>query len=417
MRLPLPNVGDILRGYVDIARHQQKSRYKNKRWAVPTKISQSCRSLAVVLVNCQLDSILDCERNRKQACEIGLEMSAFNNASKKRQRSDSAEAPETASMLHDDASGASEGSDEDDDDEDDNESKQRVTSRSAATKSSKVTKVVAGQSARTTVTPGGMYTNKQRVLILSSRGITARYRHLMEDMKKLIPHHKKDNKLDTKGDIHVVNEIAELKSCNQVMYFETKKNQDLYMYLGKAPHGPSVKFHVVNVHTMDELKLTGNCMLGSRPLLNFDARFDTEPHLQLLKVVLGDAFGTPRGHPKSKPFVDRVMSFFAVKHSIWIRNYQIVDKSERGSGEDASLVEIGPRMVIIPIRIFSGSLGGATLYQNPTFISPNEQRSQMKKFKGNRFTERVQQKKTRADTLISTKPPVDELAGTRVFKE
>ena len=127
------------------------------------------------------------------------------------------------------------------------------------------------------------YTNKQRVLILSSRGITARYRHLMEDLKKLIPHHKKDNKLDSKGDIHVVNEIAELKSCNQVLYLETKKNQDLYMYIGKTPLGPSVKFHVTNVHTMDELKLTGNCMIGSRPLLNFDASFDTQPHLQLLK--------------------------------------------------------------------------------------------------------------------------------------
>jgi ribosome biogenesis protein BRX1 len=132
-------------------------------------------------------------------------------------------------------------------------------------------------------TGNGLYSNKQRVLILSSRGITARYRHLMEDLKKLIPHHKKDNKLDAKGDIHVVNEIAELKSCNQVLYLETKKNQDLYMYLGKTPNGPSVKFHVANVHTMDELKLTGNCMLGSRPLLNFDASFDAQPHLQLLK--------------------------------------------------------------------------------------------------------------------------------------
>ena len=64
---------------------------------------------------------------------------------------------------------------------------------------------------------------------------------------------------------------------------ETKKNQDLYMYLGKTPLGPSVKFHVANVHTMDELKLTGNCMIGSRPLLNFDASFDAQPHLQLLK--------------------------------------------------------------------------------------------------------------------------------------
>jgi ribosome biogenesis protein BRX1 len=160
------------------------------------------------------------------------------------------------------------------------------------------------------------YTNKQRVLILSSRGITARYRHLLEDLKKLIPHHKKDNKLDDKGDIHAVNEIADMKSCNQVIYLETRKHQDLYMYLGKTPEGPSVKFHVVNIHTMDELKLTGNCMLGSRPLLNFDSNFDNSPQFQLMKTLLSEALGIPMGHPKSKPFNDRVMSFFVVKNNI-----------------------------------------------------------------------------------------------------
>ena len=160
------------------------------------------------------------------------------------------------------------------------------------------------------------YINKQRVLIISSRGITARYRHLLEDLKKLIPHHKKDNKLDSKNDIHAVNEIAEMKSCNQVIYLETRKHQDLYMYLGKTPRGPSVKFHVVNVHTMDELKLTGNCMLGSRPLLNFDSAFDKTAHFQLMKALLTDAFGTPMGHPKSKPFLDRIMCFYVVKNNI-----------------------------------------------------------------------------------------------------
>ena len=160
------------------------------------------------------------------------------------------------------------------------------------------------------------YTNKQRVLILSSRGITARYRHLLEDFKKLIPHHKKDNKLDDKGDIHAVNEIADMKSCNQVLYLETRKHQDLYLYLGKTPEGPSVKFHCVNIHTMDELKLTGNCMIGSRPLLNFDANFNNTPQFQLIKALLSDAFGTPLGHPKSKPFNDRVMSFFVVKNNV-----------------------------------------------------------------------------------------------------
>ncbi|CAM9494859.1 unnamed protein product [Sphacelaria rigidula] len=58
---------------------------------------------------------------------------------------------------------------------------------------------------------------------------------------------------------------------------------------------------------MDELKLTGNCMLGSRPLLNFDIKFDQTPHWRVMKGILMDIFNTPRGHPKSKPFIDRIM--------------------------------------------------------------------------------------------------------------
>jgi ribosome biogenesis protein BRX1 len=42
----------------------------------------------------------------------------------------------------------------------------------------------------------GRYHNKQRLLVLSSRGITARYRHLLEDLRTLIPHSKKESKLD-----------------------------------------------------------------------------------------------------------------------------------------------------------------------------------------------------------------------------
>lgn len=223
------------------------------------------------------------------------------------------------------------------------------------------------------------YINKQRLLILSSRGVTARYRHLQEDLKLLIPHHKKDNKLDSKGDIHAVTEIAEFKSCNQIMYLECRKHQDLYMYLGRTPMGPSVKFHVVNIHTMDELKLTGNCMKGSRPLLNFDAAFESKPHFKVLKSILSDAFGTPKGHPKSKPFLDRIMSFFIVKNNIWVRNYQIMEKSDRADGKDMHLIEIGPRFVLIPIRIFSGTFSGATLYQNMAFVSPNTERSNLRR--------------------------------------
>lgn len=66
-----------------------------------------------------------------------------------------------------------------------------------------------------------------------------------------------------------------------------------------------------------------------------------------------------------------------------MRNYQIVDKKEGGSGDkETTLVEIGPRFVLIPIRIFMGSLGGPTLYANQAFVSPNTERSEKKKDKG-----------------------------------
>ena len=65
-----------------------------------------------------------------------------------------------------------------------------------------------------------------------------------------------------------------------------------------------------------------------------------------------------------------------------VRNYQITEGTEKVGGNKTKLVEVGPRMVLIPIRIFSGSLGGATLYQNPSYVSPNDERSMRKKLKG-----------------------------------
>ena len=167
----------------------------------------------------------------------------------------------------------------------------------------------------------GKYRNKQRCLVLCSRGVTARYRHLLEDIRTLLPHHKKDAKLEpgkgqTGGIGRAVNEIAEMKSCNSVLFLECRKRADCYMWLGHTPHGPSAKLHISNIHTMDELRLTGNCMKGSRPVLSFDESFNRVPHLKLLKALLIDVFGTPRGHPKSKPFVDRVMAFYYADNKV-----------------------------------------------------------------------------------------------------
>ena len=47
----------------------------------------------------------------------------------------------------------------------------------------------------------------------------------------------------------------------------------------------SSQFLVENVHTKGELKMTGNCLKASRPLLSFDKNFDAHPHLVLIKEL------------------------------------------------------------------------------------------------------------------------------------
>ena len=70
--------------------------------------------------------------------------------------------------------------------------------------------------------PRGKYINKQRVLIFCSRGIPHRYRHLLNDLRRLLPHSKKENKMDPRATLPQINEIAETKSCNSCIFFEVR---------------------------------------------------------------------------------------------------------------------------------------------------------------------------------------------------
>lgn len=54
--------------------------------------------------------------------------------------------------------------------------------------------------------------------------------------------------------------------------------------------GPTAKFHVTNIHTMAELKLSGNHLQGSRPCVSFDKMFDEQPHLQVSLLAEHAAF-------------------------------------------------------------------------------------------------------------------------------
>lgn len=267
------------------------------------------------------------------------------------------------------------------------------------------------------------YRNRQRVMVLCSRGVSTRYRHLMEDVRALLPHSRKEVKHDTKKRLFEINEICEAKSCNGCVFFEVRKRQDLYLWVTRAPNGPSLKFLVSNVHTMDELKLPGNALHGSRPIVAFDESFGADrvpAHLALVREVLATTFGTPRGHPKSKPFVDRVVHFAYLDGCVWIRNYQIVDdsvdrrevKKAASLGQElSSLVEIGPRAVLTLVKILEGGFGGRVLYENVDWVAPNEERARVKRAEGLKYEsrKRAQTESARRRAEVENSVPEDPL--------
>lgn len=94
------------------------------------------------------------------------------------------------------------------------------------------------------------------------------------------------------------------------------------------------------------------------------------------------------------------------------------------------LVEIGPRFVLTPIRIFEGAFGGATVFSNPgnflplelsrtnilsEFLSPAAVRSALKRKAGDKYKKR---KDAQAESRLRAnkrRREEDELAVTKVF--
>jgi ribosome biogenesis protein BRX1 len=192
---------------------------------------------------------------------------------------------------------------------------------------------------------------------------------------------------------------------------------------------------------MEELHFTGNCLKGSRPILSFDASFDKEPHLRVLKELFLHIFGVPKSARKAKPFIDHVMGFTLADGKIWIRNYHINEtepskittsseetptkkKITKGGKEtEITLVEIGPRFVLTPIVIQESSFGGPIIYENREFVSPNQVRGEIRISKAGRYNARTEQGVERLAkkgelglrTSGGRKPQRDELDTAELF--
>ncbi|KAL3081890.1 hypothetical protein niasHT_037068 [Heterodera trifolii] len=255
------------------------------------------------------------------------------------------------------------------------------------------------------------WVDRERVMLLCSRGSLARTRHLVNDFKRLMPHVHGESKYGKNGKMaEDLNEMCELANCTTCLYFESRKGRDIYLWLSNVDGGPSAKFLVSNVHTMSELNMVGNCLKGSRPILSFDPEFDGKSHLRLIKELLVNTFKTPNHHPRSQPFIDHVINFAVTEDgNIWFRNYQVAENNE--------LMEIGPRFVLQLIRLFDNSFCGAVLYDNPNYQTPNAIRRQIKLQKAAEFKQRQGQKeegkvKERMIKEVEMEDPLGEVFDT-----
>jgi ribosome biogenesis protein BRX1 len=150
-----------------------------------------------------------------------------------------------------------------------------------------------------------------------------------------------------------------------VIYLEGRR-RIAYLWIAHFPNGPSIKFLIQNLHSGEEMRLSGNCLRGSRPLLSFDASFKGSKHLEVIQQMLAQTFAIPEAHPKAMPFFDHVFSFSHSFGQVFFRNFEVKLTAKK----EPSLVEIGPRFVLTIVKVLDGLVSGETLYKNGNFVPP-----------------------------------------------
>lgn len=204
-------------------------------------------------------------------------------------------------------------------------------------------------------------------LMLRNRGLLHTAYQIFDDVHKFIPHAKKECAVPP-DEVRFLDVTARDRHCDTIVLFEAKhrKVPECYMWIAGAENGPTISFFLKETRCMAELRGLGNCMRGSRPLIFFDQAFNDGGIYEMSKLMLTRMFSVPYQDKHSKPFVDHTISFYRVKNSIIMRHYQI----QWSEGEEPVLVEIGPRIKMVPVVVLAGTFKGNKIWENLKFESP-----------------------------------------------
>ena len=134
------------------------------------------------------------------------------------------------------------------------------------------------------------------VLVLGTRGLKARHRHLMQDILRLLPHGQAGAKLDAQeSGLRGVVSACEEADCSSALLLDARDPRRLYLWTAGCPDGPSAMLRVQNVHTVAELNLAARRCANVRNLLAFDSSFEASSERRVLRALLTRIFSVPRG--------------------------------------------------------------------------------------------------------------------------
>ena len=69
----------------------------------------------------------------------------------------------------------------------------------------------------------------------------------MLDIISLVSNSKKESKFDSKKDLSDILEICELNDCKRVLFFESRRKEDLYLWIADVNNSsPCLKFYISN---------------------------------------------------------------------------------------------------------------------------------------------------------------------------
>jgi hypothetical protein len=112
-----------------------------------------------------------------------------------------------------------------------------------------------------------------KCLTFTSRKANSKVAGLLDDLRRMMPCSRNDNKFDKKTPLSDIVEMCEIKNCDHALYLQSTVigkrrkiiDKGLYFYLGATSEGPTFKFKLGSIHTLNDFKQTGNCLRHSRP--------------------------------------------------------------------------------------------------------------------------------------------------------